>query len=366
MSESNPSTKRAVGPAPARQQQPAGPIDWWTLEVTDRRTGKSARVRLQRPCGLIGSHPRADIRLHDPEIIGRHALVHLVRDGVFFLALGNRAALHFQGSRVAGGWLSDRQAFETGAFRIAAIRQGGLSGSGDRSGLAGDAGQVPEEIAGFGITEDAESRADCSSSRVPARQFLTARLSQEEDRLLPVWLYPENIKPHCGPVRLERELTLVGFRRPCKLRFRDSTISAVHCLLVRTQTGLWVADLASDEGTYVRGHRVRTASLSDNEVLQLGRVTLRVLLHDPDAQRLWQEEPATPVPTQTLSVPIADPAGGSVAVAESGSDGALGDSLGDGAVAEPMSDDAGPAVAASPYAWLLARRRRRRTGTARA
>jgi pSer/pThr/pTyr-binding forkhead associated (FHA) protein len=53
-------------------------------------------------------------------------------------------------------------------------------------------------------------------------------------------------------------------------------VSRLHCRLTATSDQLEVVDLASTNGTYVNGKRVKTATLAVGDRLRVGRVELQV------------------------------------------------------------------------------------------
>lgn len=57
---------------------------------------------------------------------------------------------------------------------------------------------------------------------------------------------------------------------------RAALVSRLHCRLSATDDRLEVVDLASTNGTYVNGKRIRTAILAAGDRLRVGRVELRV------------------------------------------------------------------------------------------
>ena len=56
-------------------------------------------------------------------------------------------------------------------------------------------------------------------------------------------------------------------------------VSRLHCRLTATSDLLEVVDLASTNGTYVNGKRVKSATLAAGDWLRVGRVELRVERH---------------------------------------------------------------------------------------
>lgn len=77
------------------------------------------------------------------------------------------------------------------------------------------------------------------------------------------------------PIPLTRPVTVVGSRNNCRIHLISSTVSKAHCLLVLTDTGCYVADLASRTKTIVNGKPVQEHDLRDGDELTIGRFTFR-------------------------------------------------------------------------------------------
>ena len=86
--------------------------------------------------------------------------------------------------------------------------------------------------------------------------------------------------PPTGPaVPLRRDVTVLGRdRRACDIVLERESVSALHCLLVKTDGLLFVRDLGSTNGTTVNGQRVTRGALLPNDELGLGGVKFRVTL----------------------------------------------------------------------------------------
>lgn len=65
----------------------------------------------------------------------------------------------------------------------------------------------------------------------------------------------------------------------------DARVSGVHALLQQTQTGWWIEDLGSTNGTWINGKRINTSLLLPDDVLQIGGCTLRLLLSADKAHK---------------------------------------------------------------------------------
>jgi len=92
-------------------------------------------------------------------------------------------------------------------------------------------------------------------------------------------LVPENGDP---PVPIVRDLTVVGRRQDCDVVLQHPGVSKRHCVLVKTDGLLVIRDLATTNGTKVKGQRVRWAALLPDDRLSLGGYKLRVYLGADD------------------------------------------------------------------------------------
>lgn len=57
----------------------------------------------------------------------------------------------------------------------------------------------------------------------------------------------------------------------------DTHVSGVHAVLQRTESGWWIDDLGSTNGTWINGKRVNTSLLLPDDVLRIGRCSLHLL-----------------------------------------------------------------------------------------
>jgi pSer/pThr/pTyr-binding forkhead associated (FHA) protein len=86
------------------------------------------------------------------------------------------------------------------------------------------------------------------------------------------------------PITLGHDVTLVG-RKPgmCDLIVDRSSVSKLHCLLVKTDGLLFVRDLGSTNGTKVNGQRVTRGALLPGDELAFASVKYTVYL-GPDEE----------------------------------------------------------------------------------
>lgn len=88
-------------------------------------------------------------------------------------------------------------------------------------------------------------------------------------------LVPLNGDP---PIRILKDLTVVGRREFCDVTVDDPSLSKRHCVLVKTDGLLILRDLATTNGTKVNGQRVRWAALLPNDKVTLGGYKVRVYM----------------------------------------------------------------------------------------
>jgi pSer/pThr/pTyr-binding forkhead associated (FHA) protein len=77
---------------------------------------------------------------------------------------------------------------------------------------------------------------------------------------------------------LDKSGTVLGRSRGCDFELNAPEVSAVHCVITRDASGLYVRDCQSRAGTQVNGERVQESPLRDGDVLQLGSFSFEVRL----------------------------------------------------------------------------------------
>ena len=92
-------------------------------------------------------------------------------------------------------------------------------------------------------------------------------------------LVPENGDP---PIPVVRDLTIVGRREYCDVVIDHHSLSKRHCLLVKTDGLLVIRDLATTNGTKVKGQKVRWAALLPDDRISFGAYKVRVYLGPDD------------------------------------------------------------------------------------
>ena len=110
-------------------------------------------------------------------------------------------------------------------------------------------------------------------------------------------------------ITIDRDLTLVGRNRHvCDLHLNHSSISKIHCLIVKTDGLLFIRDLGSSNGTRVNGQRVSRGALLPGDQLAFANLKFKIYLGPdkpqrrddhteviPNADRLLKKKPAPKV-----------------------------------------------------------------------
>ncbi len=101
-----------------------------------------------------------------------------------------------------------------------------------------------------------------------------------------------------APIPITKDVTVVGRKPYCDVVVDDPSLSKRHCILVKTEGLLVVRDLATTNGTKVKGQRVRWAALLPDDRLTFGAVKFRVYMGGDDAlapsEKAGRGIPATP------------------------------------------------------------------------
>ena len=77
-------------------------------------------------------------------------------------------------------------------------------------------------------------------------------------------------------INLNLGVNRFGRSSECDFQIDHATVSATHCQLILTETGVTVCDCDSTNGTFIDGQQVKQANLSAGQSLRLGDVELLV------------------------------------------------------------------------------------------
>jgi predicted component of type VI protein secretion system len=86
-----------------------------------------------------------------------------------------------------------------------------------------------------------------------------------------------------APIPITRDVTVVGRREFCDIQVDHPSLSKRHCVLVKTDGLLVIRDLATTNGTKVKGQKIRWAALLPDDRISLGSIKFRVYLGPDDA-----------------------------------------------------------------------------------
>jgi hypothetical protein len=127
-------------------------------------------------------------------------------------------------------------------------------------------GEGDETTASLGLLED--------------RQELEAELGALLDDLPPeMGILVVRRGPNAGSTyALDAETTSIGRHPDSDLFLDDVTVSRRHAVIRHRPDGYEISDVGSLNGTYVRGDRIDTTTLTDMSEVQIGRFVLTFLL----------------------------------------------------------------------------------------
>jgi pSer/pThr/pTyr-binding forkhead associated (FHA) protein len=106
------------------------------------------------------------------------------------------------------------------------------------------------------------------------------------------------------PITLNRDITIVGRKSGfCDLVVDRSSISKLHCVIIKTDGLLYIRDLASTNGTKVNGQKVTRGALLPGDELSFASIKFRVHLGPGEAEFGADEatEMLTGLPAESIS-----------------------------------------------------------------
>ena len=80
------------------------------------------------------------------------------------------------------------------------------------------------------------------------------------------------------PIPISRDVTVLGRRDFCDIQIDHPSLSKRHCVIVKTDGLLVIRDLATTNGTKVKGQKIRWAALLPGDKIALGSIKFQVYL----------------------------------------------------------------------------------------
>ncbi len=226
-----------------KDETATGPL---VLEWDDPSTGNALRREYPGPAVLIGHNPKSHIVLNHPNVGRRHACLLRIEGRLYAVDLESRSGLRWEGVRRSCGWVDAGRSLRVGPIELRVI-----------AGVA----TAPQEVGGATLAPTLPGFA----SRTPGPEvYLDIRHPGAKTRRCP----------------MDRGVALVGSAALCQVRLRQPKASRFVCALVRTEAGVWAIDLLSTAGLIVNGARCREALLEDDDLIEIGPETVRVLYGD--------------------------------------------------------------------------------------
>jgi len=201
-------------------------------------------VRVRRPFALIGQIPGADIRIDDPAVDGRHALLLLDRRGIFGVDLLTKTGTRFAGAASASAWLGAGDILEVAGRRVELLQ------------LRVDGAPIDPPLSSDDPLADAHASGLAELTLEPL------------DFPGPPWM-------------LGSALAFVGRGEACAIRIENASASRTHCALLRGHSTAYVIDLLGRR-TLVNERAVEGASaLLDGDILTIGQARFGVRIEAP-------------------------------------------------------------------------------------
>jgi pSer/pThr/pTyr-binding forkhead associated (FHA) protein len=218
----------------------------FTVRLRGPGAGPGRIIRIRRPFALIGQIPGADIRIDDPAVDGRHALLLLDARGIFGVDLLSRSGTRFAGAGVASAWLGPGDLLEIAGRRVELLQ------------IRIDGHPVDPPLSDDDPLGDAPS--------------LVALTLEPLDVPGPPWM-------------LGSALAFVGRGDACAIRVENASASQTHCALLRDASNAYVIDLLGRR-TMVDDRPVEGASvLLDGDILTVGQARFAVKIEAPTPTR---------------------------------------------------------------------------------
>ena len=201
------------------------------IRISSSESGARPKTVLwDRPSLMIGRAQECDLRLQHAEVSRQHAYLQIVNGHVYCADLGSGTGTHWPQASRHHGPVDFGEPISIGPYSL-----------------------TIEPAPQYG-TFEASSDSDEPDSVTTDGMFLDFREGNNEPRRWPA----------------TRDVTLIGSGACAKVKLVHSTVSKMHCAVVRAGQALWVVDLLSEDGTIVNGELCSTRRLESGDELRIG------------------------------------------------------------------------------------------------
>lgn len=273
-----------------RLREPLGPgIAWGRLEHLDGRYHQR-QVALSRQAILLGRERDNDILLETDLASRYHAELRLERGRAYLLDRGSMNGTAVNGQKIWG---------------LVPLQDGDLLEIGGQRFRYTDLHPQANPPAGAATkSERASDEHDADTAALPALAAQSPRPAVTAGQLL------LSSGPGAGQgFALNKALLTIGRGSECDVVIPDVSISRKHAQILRQETGWYVQDLGSRNGTAINGQRLSAPGrLEDGDTLTVGAVPLRYLATGfaEDPQGRPPEEMATEAMLPAQQAPFAE------------------------------------------------------------
>ena len=268
-----------------RQREPLGPgIAWGRLTHLDSSYANQ-QIMLSRQVILLGRERDNDILLETDLASRYHAELHLERGKAYLKDCGSMNGTSVNGQKVWG---------------LAPLQHGDiLDIGGQRFRYEDLMPQAGSAIKALPPPPRDTNPHTAETAALPALAGLPAPSAAINGRLL------VNGGPGAGTiVEVTGALLTIGRGSECDVVIPDASISRRHAQIIRQDSGLYVQDLGSRNGTAINGQRLSAPRrLEDGDTLTVGNIPLRYVMERPAEQPENQETETLPSAQEEHSAP---------------------------------------------------------------
>jgi len=210
------------------------------LVVCNEATGVTEKFNVDEPFAIVGRSSSCQVRLNHPDVNYRHAYLQVIEGRVYCYDLDSEHGIRW-GSRLRKkGVLTVRDVLHIGPFSM----------------------RLSQAAAYGPAVNSADTEWDLKNEPIEglALRFMNASGRTSHSPLRP----------------LRAGITLLGRSGRCHCKLSDTSVSQVHCSVVRTTESMWVVDLLGRDGTSVNGRSVQFARFEDGDELTLGRFRMQL------------------------------------------------------------------------------------------